>query len=61
MFQLERLPYVQDGVRLGDDDRAERIGQLIFEAYRECGYGITRVPVMPVADRTKFVLGSLPR
>jgi predicted ATPase len=66
VFFLERLPFVQDGLRVEKDDaEAERVHQAIYGIYRGYGYDPITVPVFPgsfeesVAKRVEFILSRL--
>ena len=56
VFVFEPIEFTRDPVRSEDTATAARIEGLIEEAYSELGYTIVRVPLMPVAARTDFVL-----
>lgn len=59
VFLFERLEFAKDLVRSEDAKTAARIECLIEEAYSDLGYAIVRVPLMPVAARTDFVLAHV--
>lgn len=59
VFLLELTDFVRDSARNESPQEAERIQQLLYEAYAELGYEIIDVPVMPVADRADFILNNL--
>jgi predicted ATPase len=59
VFLFERLDLVKDPVRSEDSRTAARIERLIEAAYRELGYAIVRVPVLPIPARTEFILARL--
>lgn len=52
---FERLPMISDGVRTEDDAAATALERWIEADYRRLGYAVTRVPVMPIADRVALV------
>jgi predicted ATPase len=56
VFLFERLGLITDPVRSENPDTADRIERLIEEAYRELGYPLVRVPVLPIGERAEFVL-----
>ncbi len=56
VFIFDRLPVVKDDVRTEDAALAEKIDKMLEEDYRAVGYDPVRVPVMPIAARTDFVL-----
>ncbi|MFN2159498.1 MAG: AAA family ATPase [Anaerolineales bacterium] len=59
VFMLDRLPYLKDGVRAGDDQYAEYLDEWIYCDYRSLGYEVVRVPVLPPEERLALVLTSL--
>lgn len=59
IFLFERLTFVTDPARSENALAADRIERLIGAAYRDLGYAVIRVPVMPVPARTEFVLNRL--
>ena len=56
IFFFERLQLAADPVRSENEQGAEILEELLDRSYRELGYDLIRVPVMPVEDRTQFVL-----
>lgn len=56
VFLFERLGFMKDTVRSENTGTADRIERLIEEAYRELGYPMIRVPVLPIAARADFVV-----
>jgi predicted ATPase len=57
VFLLERLPnYENDAVRREDLESARRLTQFTETAYRSFGYEPVSVPVLPPAERAKFIL-----
>lgn len=60
VFLLKQLPqFTKDYARTEDKLTAERISQLLKEAYEQLGYEVVLVPVMSVAERVKFILNHL--
>jgi len=59
VFLFDRLPVVNDGVRIEDEVLASEIDQMLMRDYRSLGYDPVRVPVMPIAKRTDFILNFL--
>lgn len=60
IFILDRLPFVDDGLRMeSGDEEAQRIHDLIIQSYRDAGYNLTTVPIMGVEERTKFILSKV--
>lgn len=52
---LDRLPYTPNHVRIEDEATAALLDTYLEEAYRSLGYEITRIPVMPIAERIQAV------
>ncbi|MBV9159729.1 MAG: ATP-binding protein [Candidatus Kaiserbacteria bacterium] len=59
VFLLEMLSFANDRARFETEEEAFRIHGLIADAYRELGYDIVHVPVLPVPDRADFILERL--
>jgi predicted ATPase len=59
IFLFERLLFKKDAVRSENDVIAADLERLIAESYEMLGFSVIRVPVMPVAKRTEFVLRHL--
>lgn len=59
IFLFERFNLEADPVRSEDDAGAQRLEALLEAAYRQLGYEIIRVPHLPVAARTEFILQHL--
>lgn len=59
VFIFDRLPFEADGVRVDNDQIAAELDRMLENDYRLMGYEPTRVPVMPVESRVKFILGAL--
>ncbi|WP_439565403.1 AAA family ATPase [Microcella sp.] len=58
-FLLDLLPLHRDYARTEDEPAQRRIHELIGEVYRELGVPIVRVPVLPEAERVRFVLQNV--
>ena len=56
VFFFDRLQLQSDPVRSEDEVSAETLERLLEASYRELGYDLVRVPVLPVAQRAQFVL-----
>lgn len=53
VFVLERLPFKEDEARAGDDEEwAQTVHQELKDVYRELGFTLNEIPVMPVDERT---------
>jgi len=59
VFLLEQLPFQKDGARIENADSAQRINDLLYQAYSELGSRIITVPVMSIADRADFILARI--
>jgi predicted ATPase len=59
VFLLDLLPPVPDGVRNESPELAARLQGALDRGYHELGYEPVRVPVMPVKERTDFILANL--
>ena len=59
VFLLDRLTFESDRVRSENNRLAERLENLIARGYRDLGYEITRIPVLPVAERVEMILRSM--
>ncbi len=57
VFALERLPFVNDGVRVeGTEEEAKKIHDFLIKTYLDYGYELIHVPVMSVEERMEFIL-----
>ena len=57
IFLLDQLPHYQtDGERKEDEQRARRLHAIIHDTYKQLGYPLVKVPLMPVSQRADFVL-----
>ena len=56
---FERLKFKEDRVRSEDDRKAQLIDALLRDAYQSLGYPIIRVPALPLAERTDWILDRL--
>jgi predicted ATPase len=57
VFVLDRLPFVGDGLRDQRDSAiADKLEPRLYRIYHDLGCAVVRVPVMPIAARTAFVL-----
>ena len=59
IFLFDRLLLEYDRVRSEDNEMAARIDSLLESAYRRLDYDILRIPVLPVARRTDYILRHL--
>jgi predicted ATPase len=59
VFMLNRLAYQRDEVRAADDATADYFDSWTSHDYRELGYDVVRVPVLPPDERLAFVLERL--
>lgn len=56
IFQLERVPLVENHVRIENDGMASRLDGYLTEAYEQLNYDVIRVPVMDIRKRVNFIL-----
>lgn len=56
IFLLERLAFEKNVVRSENETIAIELARRIESSYRMLGYGIVHVPVLPIKDRTEFIL-----
>lgn len=60
VFVLDRLPFEKDGLRIEKtEEEAAKSHQKIIKAYRNYGYSLIFVPVMPVEKRVEFILNCV--
>jgi len=60
LFVLDRLPFVDDGLRIeSGEEEAEKLHRKLIDAYVGCGYNPVFVPILPVKERTEFILDYL--
>ena len=59
IFLFERIAFLEDGVRSEDDHLADRLGDLLENAYRTLNYEIVRVPAISAKERIAFILERL--
>ena len=60
VFALDRIPFVNDGLRIesGDSD-AQKIHNIVVDAYSSNGYSIINVPLMPISARADYILSHM--
>ncbi|WP_165475090.1 AAA family ATPase [Legionella yabuuchiae] len=59
VFYLEGLPVIYDEIRHEDEVEARKIGEHIYQAYRDLGYQVIRIPPAPVEQRITLILSSI--
>jgi predicted ATPase len=59
VFFFERLVFEKDSVRSEDESSAARLEILLEACYRQLGYQLVKVPLIPLRARTQFVLKHL--
>jgi predicted ATPase len=59
VFLLERLPYKRDYARVESEEGAKRLHELIRKAYLGLGYDIIEIPVKPIDERVRMILGKI--
>ncbi len=61
VFFLDRLPFVNDGLRSEDDNKANDLHNSLSRHYKLAGYSPIRVPALPINERADFVLSHVNR
>lgn len=56
VFVLDLLPLARDYARTEDEHDQRVIHDLLLEVYRELGFPVIQVPVLPPTDRVDFIL-----
>lgn len=59
VFLLDRLPYQMDPARIEDTQTVVRLDKRLEQSYKELGYEVKRVRVMPIDERVKVVLQEI--
>lgn len=59
LFYCQQLPLEYDSVRVEDNLSARKIGELIYDAYRNLGYELIELPAIPVQQRIDIILSHL--
>lgn len=59
IFLFDRLQLEHDRVRAENDAKAAEIDFLLENAYHRLGYNVVRIPIMPVNQRTDYLLRYL--
>jgi predicted ATPase len=59
VFILEDLDFVEDSVRIEDEETAKKIGKKIFETYLNLGYRIVYLKKESVENRIELILKSI--
>lgn len=60
VFVLDMLDsFEQDYARTEDYDFAKNLSELLVKAYEKAGLTLVRVPIMPIKQRTQFILDSI--
>lgn len=59
IFFCHGLPVVHDQIRDEDDETAQELGKLIYEAYVELGYDIIELPPVSVEERMDIILSQI--
>jgi predicted ATPase len=58
-FLMDLLDFEQDAARIESPEEALKVHRLLEEAYRDTGHEVIRVPILPVPERTDFILANL--
>lgn len=56
IFVLDLLPLTTDYARTEDENDQRVIHHLLIDVYRELGFPVIQVPVLPPAERVDFIL-----
>lgn len=59
IFILDRLPFTKDYARTENQEDQKNIHQLIIDVYKNLGFPIVFVPVLPPLERVEFLLNNL--
>jgi predicted ATPase len=59
IFVLERLPFEDDGLRIETEEQAQEVHDIIVQQYQSFGYSPILVPVLPVEQRTDYILDKI--
>jgi predicted ATPase len=59
VFMLDRVPFQKDQARAEDQGTAARLDQSLEAGYRQRGYEVTRIGVMPVKERLRLLIEEI--
>lgn len=59
IFYCHGLPVVQDEIRKEDDVTAKKIGELIYETYRDLDYELIELPAVTIEKRLEIILANI--
>lgn len=59
VFLLDRLPYELDYARIENEEQQAMLHKNLERVYRDLGFPVIRVPVLPLADRVDFILQEI--
>lgn len=59
IFLLERIEFTDDETRNEDEEEAAEIHKQIRKAYRDLGYAVIDVPVVPIDERADIILDKI--
>lgn len=59
IFILDRLPFTKDYARTENEEDQKKIHQLIIDVYKDLGFPIVFVPVLPPLERVKYILDNV--
>jgi predicted ATPase len=59
VFLLDQLPFERDHVRIEESVTAGQLERALETSYRELGYVVRRIGVMPLRDRLRIILDAL--
>lgn len=61
IFFCHQLPLIQDEIRVEDSAAAQKIGELIYQAYCALGYELIELPPVSLEDRVQMILPHIER
>jgi len=59
VFLLEQLPFEKDYARIENEQLAQNLNRLLYEAYSSLEYNIIHVPLKPIEERAQFILNKI--
>ncbi|MBI3638123.1 ATP-binding protein [Candidatus Wolfebacteria bacterium] len=59
VFLLNMIGYALDNARNETEEEANRIHELLESSYRDLGFPVIKVPVLPIQERVEFILNNL--
>ena len=59
IFFLEQLPFDQDYARIEDNQTIKKLNKFLKESYKNLGYEVIDIPVIPVEERVRKILKEI--